>query len=228
MMASVDDYELIDFGEGARLERFGSLALVRPPAATAWGPRRSPGAWAAADLRFDCDRGWSGPRGRPMPESWQVRSRTSNSRRVRPRPARWVCFPSTRRCSAGWRSGPSRGLPDRSPPVRVHGPDDAHLGTNRSPGRARRCLLPAVAWARRNGGRQRPRRSPIRWIVDDAAGFVGREYVAAAGMTGSARLRATATEPVTAPNADRGRSSANYPNSWTHVARYSRTAGSSC
>ena len=55
-----DDYDLVDAGDGARLERFGPY-LVDRPAPGALAARRSPDRWAAADLRFDRRSGWSGP-----------------------------------------------------------------------------------------------------------------------------------------------------------------------
>jgi 23S rRNA (cytosine1962-C5)-methyltransferase len=46
-------YQLLDFGDGRRLERFGPLVLDRPcPAAEGIG-RASPELWAAADARFE-------------------------------------------------------------------------------------------------------------------------------------------------------------------------------
>ena len=50
---------LLDVG-GARLERFGGRIVDRP-AAGALETRHDPDAWASADLRFDRDRGWTGP-----------------------------------------------------------------------------------------------------------------------------------------------------------------------
>ena len=50
------DYELIDFGRGRRLERFGRFVLDRPDAA-ATGPQAMTEGWAAADGRFERDRG---------------------------------------------------------------------------------------------------------------------------------------------------------------------------
>ena len=40
-----DDYELIDAGDGARLERFGTFVVDRP-APGAFATRRSPDRWA--------------------------------------------------------------------------------------------------------------------------------------------------------------------------------------
>ena len=54
-----DGYELIDVGDGARLERFGGRIVDRPHPG-AWARGETPGL-ASADLRFDRDSGWSGP-----------------------------------------------------------------------------------------------------------------------------------------------------------------------
>ena len=46
-------------GGAARLERFGPWVVDRPHPA-ALGSRGDPDAWAAADLRYDRERGWVG------------------------------------------------------------------------------------------------------------------------------------------------------------------------
>jgi predicted RNA methylase len=51
-------YELLDAGEGRRLERFGGRIVDRP-APGASEPRRAPSRWREADLRFDAGHGWS-------------------------------------------------------------------------------------------------------------------------------------------------------------------------
>src|SRR5262245_4272944 len=67
-----DGYELIDAGDGARLERFGSIVVDRPHAG-ALAPRRAPDRWTSADVRFERDRGWTGP-GLPAARAgWAVR-----------------------------------------------------------------------------------------------------------------------------------------------------------
>jgi 23S rRNA (cytosine1962-C5)-methyltransferase len=69
-----DDYELLDFGDGRRLERFGEIVLDRPcPAAETFRPA-NPGVWAQADARFE---GRDELRGkwidrRELPERWIV------------------------------------------------------------------------------------------------------------------------------------------------------------
>ncbi len=67
-------YELLDFGDGRRLERFGRLLLDRPcPAAESARPATA-GLWSAADARFqrlDADQGRWVLRGEP-PRQWTI------------------------------------------------------------------------------------------------------------------------------------------------------------
>ena len=58
-MQTASAYELLDFGGGARLERFGRQIVDRPHAA-ALGSRGEPEAWIDADLRYDGGAGWTG------------------------------------------------------------------------------------------------------------------------------------------------------------------------
>src|SRR5215212_8263865 len=51
------DYDLLDAGDGRRLERFGDQVVDRPsPAAT--GGRRAWAEWRSATARFEAGRGW--------------------------------------------------------------------------------------------------------------------------------------------------------------------------
>src|SRR5208282_4454277 len=67
-------YQLLDFGAGRRLERFGALLLDRPcPAADSFRPA-APQLWAAADARFertDAEQGQWTLRGDPPPR-WTI------------------------------------------------------------------------------------------------------------------------------------------------------------
>ena len=48
-----DDYELLDFGDGRRLERFGEIVLDRPCPAAETFERAFPDSWMRADARFE-------------------------------------------------------------------------------------------------------------------------------------------------------------------------------
>lgn len=74
-MGNAQGYELVDFGEGRRLERFGPWCLDRPCPAVRKVPRGDPTAWATADARFD-RTGPSAGRwtlNRPVPLRWPLR-----------------------------------------------------------------------------------------------------------------------------------------------------------
>lgn len=51
-MFSNDEYRLIDFGDGRRLERFGALVLDRPCPSAVGVRRAAPSLWSGADARF--------------------------------------------------------------------------------------------------------------------------------------------------------------------------------
>src|SRR5262249_30175003 len=58
-------YELIDCGDGRRLERFGERTVDRPAPTADEPPRAGRASWAKPHLRFDRERGWTGRDTRP-------------------------------------------------------------------------------------------------------------------------------------------------------------------
>ena len=73
-MFTTDQYELLDFGDGRRLERFGDVTLDRPCPAAEGLVRADPAAWQRADARFDRGDGQEGQWTcrRPLPETWTI------------------------------------------------------------------------------------------------------------------------------------------------------------
>ena len=65
-------YELIDFGDGRKLERFGPITLDRP-ARGAWTPKSLPEAWESAELIY------SGERMNASAGRWTVSGQASRS-----------------------------------------------------------------------------------------------------------------------------------------------------
>jgi len=162
-------YELLDIGGGARLERFGEHIVDRP-APGALGERRLPGAWREADLRFDRDRGWSGPAAEAGP--WLV---TVDGLRLelRPTDAGQVGLFPEHLAMLPWLAGsPADPVLDLFAYTGVATLALARAGASVTHVDASR---PAVAWARRNAELSDLADRPIRWIVDDAATFVRRE-----------------------------------------------------
>ena len=164
------DYELLDAGDGARLERFGSRLVARPHPAAERG-RRNPGAWSRASLAFHAGEGWSGP---DAAIPWDV---TLAGLRLELRPTRTGqvgLFPEQ---AASWewlRDQVASGTAvlnlfaytgAATLVAAAAGASVVHVDGSR----------PTVAWARRNAELSGLAERPIRWIVDDAAAFVARE-----------------------------------------------------
>ena len=176
-----DPIELLDAGEGRRLERFGGVVVDRPaPSATGW--KLDHALWRSADLRFDAKQGWTTAAGSHAPlEHWsldlggltmELRPVSSGGVGLYPEHlanrAHLVTEVVEREARAG-----------RAPTV-LHlfahtglltlaaaraGASVAHVDSARS----------VVAWARRNAELSGLADRPIRWLVDDAAAFVARE-----------------------------------------------------
>jgi 23S rRNA (cytosine1962-C5)-methyltransferase len=72
---STTDYELLDFGDGRKLERFGTIVLDRPCPAAEGVERSSPDFWNRATARYDRTQGDNGvwtPNG-SLPKQWTIR-----------------------------------------------------------------------------------------------------------------------------------------------------------
>jgi len=174
------DYELLDSGDGKKLERFGSYRLIRPEAEAVWSPALSSGEWDRADAVF-----------RSMPEEngghWQILNKL---------PERWIlaykdlrfCVQTTASRHVGvfpeqasqW-DWISEQICPRKNSCRVlnlfgytglaslaaasAGALVTHVDASRK----------VVSWARANQALSSLGACPIRWIVDDALKFVQRE-----------------------------------------------------
>jgi 23S rRNA (cytosine1962-C5)-methyltransferase len=171
-MDATPGYDLLDAGDGRRLERFGDLVVDRPhPGAMA--RRRDPAAWRTASLRFDRVRGWTGT----VPaDGWEV---VLGELRLglRATPSGGVGLFPEHLIDVPWlRARVER----RVAPAVLH--LFAHTGlltlvAAASGGHVVHvdAARPAVAWARDNATRSGLGDRPIRWIVDDALAFLRRE-----------------------------------------------------
>ena len=67
-----DDYELLDSGDGRKLERFGKYVLARPCSQALWRPSRPKAEWDRADASFDREDGnrWHGRTN--LPKEWTI------------------------------------------------------------------------------------------------------------------------------------------------------------
>lgn len=166
-------YAMVDAGDGRRLERFGP-SLVDRPAPNAIERRLAPGDWPSATLRFDTDGGWTGPS-----DPWSV-DLAGLSLELRPTSSGGVGLYPEHLANVDWLAAQVQARSHDHPPAVLNlfahtglstlvaaraGAAVAHLDAART----------AVAWARRNAQLSGLADRPVRWLVDDAAGFVARE-----------------------------------------------------
>jgi 23S rRNA (cytosine1962-C5)-methyltransferase len=171
-VASDDGYELLDAGDGRRLERFGARTVDRPAPGALAQPLASRTAWARASLRFDRERGWLGRDQTPWTialDRITLELRPTETGQVGVYPEHATFWPWLREAVA-----------DRDEPSVLHlfastgattlaiaraGAHVTHVDGSR----------PAVAWARHNAELSGLTDRPIRWIVDDTLAFTRRE-----------------------------------------------------
>ena len=182
ILASSDwtDYELIDSGNGFKLERFGTFFLKRPEPEAIWSPAISEKEWKIAHASFrpspeENGGHWLAPQ--PLPERWtmsykglQFYIQTTASRHV-------GVFPEQ---AAQW-DWINQKVHLAGHPIQVlnlfgytglatlaaaqAGAQVTHLDASRK----------VVGWARDNQSLSRLNDRPIRWMIDDALKFVQRE-----------------------------------------------------
>jgi 23S rRNA (cytosine1962-C5)-methyltransferase len=174
-----EDYELIDFGDGRRLERFQGVIVDRPCPAADGLLRSAPAAWQRADMRYERNAAGQGKwrQKQRRAEGWSIRYR---SRQLELRPTPWGqvgVFPEQVE-NWDWIEAQVRRV---GRPLRVlnlfaytggatlaaaaAGAEVVHLDAAKT----------VVAWARRNAVMSNLSGAPIRWIVEDAVNFVERE-----------------------------------------------------
>jgi 23S rRNA (cytosine1962-C5)-methyltransferase len=71
-MSESEKYELLDSGNGRKLERWGQWVLSRPCASALWKPRLPQSRWLQADAVFDREDGNRWTMLRPLPQTWHV------------------------------------------------------------------------------------------------------------------------------------------------------------
>lgn len=175
------DYELLDSGEGQKLERFGSYLFIRPEHQAVWSKSLQKNRWDAANAVFEAAAGEeTGGRwaiNRPLPADWPMqyrqlafKARFSTSRHL-------GVFPEQ---AAHW-DWVSEQVQAARRPVKVlnlfgytglaslaaaqAGAEVTHVDAAKK----------SLTWARENQELSGLEKRPIRWIVDDALKFVQRE-----------------------------------------------------
>ncbi len=175
----IDDYELLDSGDGRKLERFGKYVLARPCSQAMWRPNKSAAEWAKADASFDREDGnnWHGRAN--LPKEWQIKTAGITFKLGGTDFGHLGIFPEQR---AQWKwIRETVGVGCRSRCTSVLNLFAYSGGSTMAAalGGAEVCHLDAskgmVEWARENARLNGLAERPIRWIVDDAHKFMKRE-----------------------------------------------------
>ena len=172
------DYELLDCGDGEKLERWGDKLLVRPDPQAIWPASRRHGGWRHPDGRYFRSSAGGGhwDKGQ-LPAQWQVRYRDLTFQ-VKPMNFKHTgLFPEQ---AVNWDFARQK--------VRAAGRPVSVLNLFAYTGAASVACAAAgasvchvdaakgmVAWGKENARLSGLADRPIRWIVDDCAKFVERE-----------------------------------------------------
>ena len=178
-MFALDQYQLLDFGEGRKLERFGSYVIDRPAAIAEGAPKSEPLSWRAADARYLRQRNGTG-RWLPdaaLPAQWTI-EHPACTLELRPTPFGHLGVFAEQAANWDWivtRVSETRGplkvvnlfaytggstLAAASAGARV-----VHIDAAKS----------VVGWARRNSQVSSLDAAPVRWITEDVRRFAQRE-----------------------------------------------------
>lgn len=171
------DFELLDTGDGFRLERWGNLKLKRPDPQIIW-PASSPAEWQNIDAEFTS----SGERGRwnkkpGLPDKWEIYFRPDIKFQAKLTPFKHTGVFAEQAANWEWMMNVAQG----SQPLKI-------LNLFAYTGGATMVLTrlghqvthvdaskPSIGWAKENQFLNRFPEDSIRWILDDALKFVQRE-----------------------------------------------------
>ncbi len=178
------DYELLDTGNGEKLERYGRYVLRRPDPQIIWKPTLPSSVWNSADATFVKSHGDKGNwrTSRKMPEYWLLPWHDLKMA-VRMTPFKHTgVFPEQ---SAHWAwmmeklATQKKQQPDHQPHILnlfaytgMASVVCAHMGAKITHVDASK---PSISWAKQNQLSSGLDERSIRWILDDVLKFVSRE-----------------------------------------------------
>ncbi len=188
------DYELLDSGDGQKLERFGPYRFARPEVQALWTKSLGEKEWQTADAVFQPSGEENGGHWHfktKIPDKWELHYPLADVSggglrfSVMTTPGRHLgVFPE---CAAHWDWMAGRIIRKR-PPSNAEGGTTNVLNLFGYTGLATLAAAAAgakvthvdaskksVGWARENQALSGLAEKPVRWIVDDALKFVERE-----------------------------------------------------
>lgn len=165
----MNSYELLDSGEGKKLERFGAFVLARPAAQALWRAERAVWKSDAAFTR-DGEKGWAGI----LPPSWEVELAGIRFKLSTTDFGHLGIFPE----QAPFWEWLQQILTPRHEILNLFAYSGGSTLACAKAG-AKVCHLDAakgmVDWARENAALNGLKEAPIRWIVEDVIKFLKRE-----------------------------------------------------
>ena len=176
----MNEYLLLDSGQGRKLEQFGAHVIERPCAQAVWNPTQSK-LWQIADATFSRKNGLQWQNRDALPESWIVEIEDVRMKLSTTDFGHLGVFPETRELWRWIRETIHIQSKKRSEPLQFLNlfaySGGATLAAAQSG--AHCCHVDAskgmVAWARENAALNNLDNHPIRWIVDDVNKFLQRE-----------------------------------------------------
>ena len=180
----MEDYELIDSGDGKKYERFGNVSLVRPCSQALWRPE-NPELWSRATATFDREDGNRWHNRGALPKEWTIETAGIRFRLSGTDFGHLGIFPE-QRAQWKWIRETLARTNGQRPTANGQRPTVLNLfaysgGSTMAAaqGGAEVCHLDAskgmVQWARENAALNGLADHPIRWITDDAHKFMERE-----------------------------------------------------
>ncbi len=172
------DYELIDCGQGEKLERWGGKLLVRPDPQAIWATPRLAAGWRHPDGRYLRSASGGGHwEKKGLPEQWKIRY-GSLTFQVKPMNFKHTGLFPEQAVNWDFAMEAIRGAGRHINVLNLFGYTGAASVACAAAG-AGVCHVDAargmVAWGKENAKLSGLEAAPIRWIVDDCAKFVERE-----------------------------------------------------
>ncbi|CAN5146833.1 class I SAM-dependent methyltransferase [soil metagenome] len=174
-----DAYELLDAGDGHRLERFGKYTLVRPDPQICWKPTLSKDTWNQADAFFVRTKNDVGEwkKNANVPDRWLVTYKDL-SFWAEPTPFKHTGIFPEQHLQWDWMRNKIREANRQTNILNLFGYTGiASIAVAAESAKVTHldASKPSVTWAHENQIASGLQDKPIRWIIDDAIKFTARE-----------------------------------------------------
>jgi 23S rRNA (cytosine1962-C5)-methyltransferase len=174
-------YNLLDSGNGRKLEKFGPYILARPCSQAVWQPYLSQQEWHKAHASFSREKAYEWNRQGSLPETWTIDIAEITFKLSMTDFGHLGIFPEQKEFWQWIQTFLKESRQKRGRPPKVLNLFAYSGGSTLAAAKAGAavCHLDAskgmVAWARENASLNELDKAPIRWIIDDVKKFLSRE-----------------------------------------------------